>query len=140
MSTTPARPRRRRPAASLTANLPSTATPVAAADLPSTNSAGSTYTEATSLVVYDNLGASHTINVYFAKTGANTWEVDAYDAADASASGGFPIRPARSRPRPLPSVRRTGAHLRLAALDSGAERAADVVDLSKRRSSPPPSM
>ncbi len=48
--------------ASLTANLPSTASPVAAANLPSTNSAGSTYTAATSLVVYDNLGGSHTIN------------------------------------------------------------------------------
>src|SRR5271170_2517965 len=32
--------------ASLTANVPSTATPVAAANLPSTNSAGATYTEA----------------------------------------------------------------------------------------------
>ena len=42
--------------ASLTANLPSTATPVAPANLPSANSASSTYTEATSLVVYDNLG------------------------------------------------------------------------------------
>jgi len=49
--------------ASLTANLPSTATPVAAADLPSANTASSTYTEATSLVVYDNLGGAHTINV-----------------------------------------------------------------------------
>ena len=77
-------------AASLTANLPSTATPVAAADLPSANTASSTYTEATSLVVYDNLGGAHTINVYFTNTGPNTWEVDAYDAADASASGGFP--------------------------------------------------
>ncbi|MGA8582934.1 MAG: flagellar hook-basal body complex protein [Roseiarcus sp.] len=93
-------------AASLTANLPSTATPVAAADLPSANTASSTYTEATSLVVYDNLGGAHTINVYFTNTGPNTWEVDAYDAADASASGGFPIRPVRSRPRRLPSVRR----------------------------------
>ena len=77
-------------AASLTANLPSTATPVAAANLPSANTASSTYTEATSLVVYDNLGGAHTINLYFTNTGANTWEVDAYDAADASASGGFP--------------------------------------------------
>ena len=77
-------------AASLTANLPSTATPVAAANLPSANSATSTYTEATSLVVYDNLGGAHTINLYFTNTGPNTWEVDAYDAADASASGGFP--------------------------------------------------
>ena len=76
--------------ASLTANLPSTAAPVAPANLPSTNSAGSTYTAATSLVVYDNLGGSHTINTYFTNTGPNTWEVDAYDASDASANGGFP--------------------------------------------------
>jgi flagellar hook protein FlgE len=75
---------------SLTANLPSTATPVAAADLPSANSANSTYTEATSLAMYDNLGGSHTINLYFTNTGSNTWEVDAFDASTASASGGFP--------------------------------------------------
>ena len=77
-------------ASSLTANLPSTVTPVAAADLPSANSASSTYTEATSLVVYDNLGGVHTINLYFTNTGPNTWEVDAFDASTASASGGFP--------------------------------------------------
>ena len=47
-------------------------------------------TEATSLVVYDNLGGAHTINLYFTKTGANTWEVDAYDSSGASANGGFP--------------------------------------------------
>jgi flagellar hook protein FlgE len=75
---------------SITANLPSTSTAVAAADLPSTNSADSTYTEATSLVVYDNLGGAHTINLYFANTGTGTWEVDAYDSADAAAGGGFP--------------------------------------------------
>jgi flagellar hook protein FlgE len=74
----------------LTANLPATATPVAAADLPSANTATSTYTEATSLVVYDNLGGAHTINLYFTNTGSNTWEVDAFDASKASASGGFP--------------------------------------------------
>jgi flagellar hook protein FlgE len=77
-------------AGSLTANLPSTATPVAPANLPSTNSAGSTYTSAASLVVYDNLGGSHTINIYFTNTGSNTWEVDAYDASTASANAGFP--------------------------------------------------
>jgi flagellar hook protein FlgE len=76
--------------ATLTANLPSTATPVAAADLPSANSASSTYTEATSLVVYDNLGGAHTVNLYFTNTGSNTWEVDAFDASKASGAGGFP--------------------------------------------------
>ena len=76
--------------ASIAANLPSTATPVAAANLPSTNSASSTYTAQTSLVVYDNLGGAHTINLYLANTGANTWEVDAFDASKAAAGGGFP--------------------------------------------------
>ena len=77
-------------AGSLTANLPSTDTPVAAADLPSKNIAASTYSEETSLVVYDDLGGAHTINLYFTNTGADTWEVDAFDASKASASGGFP--------------------------------------------------
>ena len=36
--------------------------------LPSANTAASTYTEETSLVVYDNLGAAHTLNVYFTNT------------------------------------------------------------------------
>jgi flagellar hook protein FlgE len=75
---------------SLTANLPSTATAVAAANLPSANSASSSYTDSTSLVVHDNLGGAHTINLYFAKTGANSWEVDAFDSSQAAAGGGFP--------------------------------------------------
>ncbi len=75
---------------SITANLPSTATPVAAANLPSVNSASSTYTDQTSLVVYDNLGGAHTINLYLTNTGSNTWEVDAFDASKAAAGGGFP--------------------------------------------------
>ncbi|HVP97711.1 MAG TPA: flagellar hook protein FlgE [Roseiarcus sp.] len=77
-------------AGSLTANLPATATAIPAANLPSANSASSTYTAATSLIVYDNLGGSHTINLYFANTGAGTWEVDAYDASAAASGGGFP--------------------------------------------------
>jgi flagellar hook protein FlgE len=44
----------------------------------------------TSLVVYDNLGGAHTINLYLANTGANTWEVDAFDASKAATGGGFP--------------------------------------------------
>jgi flagellar hook protein FlgE len=73
---------------SITANLPTSATPVAV--LPSTNSASSTYTDETSLVAYDNLGGAHTINLYFANTGPNTWEIDAYDASTAATGGGFP--------------------------------------------------
>ena len=76
--------------ASIAANLPSTATAVAAADLPSVDSASSTYTDETSLVVYENLGGAHTINLYLTNTGADTWEVGAFDASGAAAGGGFP--------------------------------------------------
>ncbi len=76
--------------ASIAANLPASATSIASADLPSANSASSTYTDVTSLVVYDNLGGAHTINLYLANTGANTWEVDAFDASKAATGGGFP--------------------------------------------------
>jgi flagellar hook protein FlgE len=75
---------------SIAANLPATATPVAAADLPSVNSPSSTYTDQTSLVMYDDLGEAHTINLYLTNTGSNTWEVDAFDASQAAPGGGFP--------------------------------------------------
>jgi flagellar hook protein FlgE len=75
---------------SIVANLPSNATPIAAANLPSANTASSTYTAGTSLVVYDNLGGAHTINLYLANTGANSWEIDAFDASKAATGGGFP--------------------------------------------------
>jgi flagellar hook protein FlgE len=74
----------------LTANLPSTASVVAPANLPSVNSASSTYSEKTSMVMYDNLGASHTVDLYMANTGGNAWEVTAFDHSAASATGGFP--------------------------------------------------
>ncbi len=76
-------------AATLTANLPSTAT-VVTGPLPSANVAGSQFTSETSLVAYDNLGAPHTINIYFTETGPDTWEADAFDASTAAAGGGFP--------------------------------------------------
>ncbi|WP_036289412.1 flagellar hook protein FlgE [Methylosinus sp. PW1] len=74
---------------SLTANLPSTAATIAAADLPSANSATSTYTDKTSVTAYDNLGNAVTLDVYFAKTSSNNWEMSVFNAADAT-SGGFP--------------------------------------------------
>jgi flagellar hook protein FlgE len=75
--------------ATLVANLPSSATAVTGST-PSANSASSTYTAETSVVAYDDLGAAHTINLYFTKTAAGTWEADAYDATGAAAGGGFP--------------------------------------------------
>jgi flagellar hook protein FlgE len=74
----------------LTANLPSTATAVAANTPGTSNSASTTYTDKTSITVYDDLGTSHVMDVYLTKTGNNTWEAAAYPQADASASGGFP--------------------------------------------------
>eukprot|EP01037_Dinobryon_pediforme_P013680 gene13680-13796_t len=81
--------------ATLSANLPSAATIVAAGALPSASTAASTassvsYTDKSSLVTYDNLGAPVTLDVYTTKTAANTWEIDVYNQADAAAGGGFP--------------------------------------------------
>lgn len=74
---------------SLSVNLPSTASIVAAADLPSTNSATAKPTAKSSLTVYDNLGAPLVLDVYYAKTAAETWEVSIYASND-STSGNFP--------------------------------------------------
>jgi flagellar hook protein FlgE len=75
--------------ATVIANLPSTAAAVTGAT-PATNTAASQYTAESSLVAYDNLGAPHTINFYFTKTGTSTWEATAFDASTAAAGGGFP--------------------------------------------------
>jgi flagellar hook protein FlgE len=77
----------------LTGNLPSTATVVAAASTPA--SGGSTYTEKTSLVTYDDLDAPVTLDIYMTKVADNpagtpNWEVDVYNSAGAAAGGGFP--------------------------------------------------
>lgn len=75
---------------SFAANLPAGASAVPAANLPSTNSAGAQFSGKSSLTVYDNLGNAVVLDLYFANTGANTWEMTAYNHADASPSGGFP--------------------------------------------------
>jgi flagellar hook protein FlgE len=72
------------------ANLPSTATAVIAANLPSTNAATATYTAKSSLVTYDNLGKEVVLDIYMTKTADNTWEMAVYNKADAAAGGGFP--------------------------------------------------
>ncbi|MGB8279248.1 MAG: flagellar hook protein FlgE [Methylovirgula sp.] len=72
-----------------TANLPSTDA-IDTGTLPSANTAASTYSEKSSFTTYDDLGAPVTLDVYFTQTGANTWEADVYNAADAASGGGFP--------------------------------------------------
>ena len=71
-------------------NVPSNAAVVAAANLPSTNSATATPTAKTSLATYDNLGNQVTLDVYLTNEGSNVWDVAIFNAADAPAAGGFP--------------------------------------------------
>jgi flagellar hook protein FlgE len=71
-------------------NVPSEAAIIPAADLPSANAATATYTAKTSLVTTANLGTEVTIDIFWAKTAANTWELTVYDRADAPATGEFP--------------------------------------------------
>ncbi len=73
----------------LSANLPATAQIVPAANLPSANSAASTYSAKTSVTVYDNLGEPVVLDVYYAKTANNSWEMTLYNSADRT-NGGFP--------------------------------------------------
>ena len=89
-------------------NLPSTATAVAAANLPSANAATATPTEKTSLVTYDDLGNQVTLDVYLTNMGNNAnnqpqWDVAIFNAADAPASGGFPYNQPTSGNEPLTS-------------------------------------
>lgn len=77
-----------------TANLPADATTVAAANLPSTGAATSQYSAKSSIVAYDNLGHEVILDVYFTKSGANTWDVAVFDQANAAAGTTFPYTPA----------------------------------------------
>lgn len=72
------------------ANFPSDAAIIPAANLPSTNTAGATYTNKSSLIAYDNLGGKVIIDVYVSKTATGQWQVAAYNQAQAAAGGGFP--------------------------------------------------
>jgi flagellar hook protein FlgE len=73
----------------LNANLPSVTGIVAPANLPSANVATSTFGAKTSMIAYDSLGGEVTLDIYFAKTSANTWEATAYNRVGAT-NGGFP--------------------------------------------------
>jgi flagellar hook protein FlgE len=69
----------------LSTNLPSAATIVPNADLPSANVATAQFTARTSQVAYDNLGTAVTLDIYYSKTGPNQWEVTVFNAADRGA-------------------------------------------------------
>ena len=71
-------------------NLPALADDLSAGDVPSDNLATSKYTAKSSMQVYDDLGGQIVLDIYFTKTGADTWEVAVYNKADAASGGGFP--------------------------------------------------
>lgn len=75
---------------SLVANLPNDSTAPAPGNLPSANAPSAEPGGKSSLVVYDNLGTEVVLDVYFTKTGTNTWEVAVYNQADAAPSTSFP--------------------------------------------------
>ena len=76
------------------ANLNSTATAVTTATTPAdigTTSSSVDYTSSTSVVTYDSLGNAVQIDLYYTKTADNTWQVAAFNHADAdSSTGSFP--------------------------------------------------
>lgn len=71
-------------------NLPSNATAVPAADLPSANGATASFSGKSSLITYDNLGNEVIVDVYSTKVANETWEVTVFDRSAAGAGGGFP--------------------------------------------------
>lgn len=82
------------------ANLPYTASVVAAADLPSANDAGAQFSEKRSLVVYDNVGQEVLLDIFFTRTStgdpaatpptSGTWEMAVFYQPDATATTSFP--------------------------------------------------
>ncbi len=69
--------------ATVAANLDPSATTIAAPAGPPSN-----YTSKTSMVTYDNIGNAVTLDVYAAKTGANTWDIEVYNGATALTTSG----------------------------------------------------
>lgn len=70
--------------ATVAANLDPSAANVAA---PAAAAGPGNYTSKTSMVTYDNIGNAVTLDVYAAKTAANTWDIEVYNGATALTSG-----------------------------------------------------
>jgi flagellar hook protein FlgE len=87
--------------ATVTGNLPSTATANTTSPIPSSNDPASVYTDKTSIVAYDDLGAPVTLDVYMTKTADQTWDVAVFNQADAAPGGGFPYTAAASSSEPV---------------------------------------
>jgi flagellar hook protein FlgE len=73
------------------ANVPADAAIIPAANLPTANTAASQFTAKTSLLAVSNLGREVSLDIYWAKTANETWEISVYDRAQADPTGGqFP--------------------------------------------------
>ena len=57
---------------------------------PSSGVADPNYSTKTSFIFTDAAGNTYSLDTYFDQTGTNTWEVDVYNAADATSASGFP--------------------------------------------------
>jgi len=68
------------------ANVPIDATTVASGNRPSDNLATSAYSAKSSITAIDNVGREVTLDIYYTKTGTNTWDVSVFNAADAASS------------------------------------------------------
>jgi flagellar hook protein FlgE len=52
---------------------------------------GANYTKANSVTTYDNLGHAVLVDLYFSKTGASSWEVQAFDRSNPGSFPGSPL-------------------------------------------------
>lgn len=79
-------------AATANSNLNMSAATVTGTGLPSANNAAATPSFKTSMTTYDAGGTKVQYDLYYTKTGANTWELAVYDssAAHATNASGFP--------------------------------------------------
>lgn len=107
-------------AGAFVANLPADAQIIPAANLPSTNAAGSQFTAKSSLISYDSLGREVVLDLYYSKTADNSWELAVYNQQDAGSSGGFPYAAAPLATMPLTFDPSTGN------LDAGSATAIDI--------------
>jgi len=71
-------------------NVPADAAVIAPADLPSANAASAEYTAKSSLATVADLGREVTLDIYWAKTAADTWEISVFDRAAEAPTGEFP--------------------------------------------------
>lgn len=73
--------------ATVAANLDPSAAIITPAPAAGAGPGAGNYTSKTSMVTYDNIGNAVTLDVYAAKTGANTWDIEVYNGATKLTSG-----------------------------------------------------